>query len=130
MATCYTKLHSPWLQTFDVARALRDPSYLNSHTYYTRLFRAWPDWAVYPELYKYMYKDAQRRTAEGNPHEVDHIVPIRSPLVCGLHVPWNLRVIPKQDNAVKSNHWWPDMPDSPQLPLDISFIHIHQLTLL
>lgn len=39
----------------------------------------------------------------GEKHVVGHIVPIRSPLVCGLHVPWNLAVVASHHNATKSN---------------------------
>jgi len=42
-------------------------------------------------------------------HHVDHIVPINSKFVCGLHVEQNLRVIPAILNISKGNRVWPDM---------------------
>lgn len=57
--------------------------------------------------------DLARKRSEvtGVKHVVDHLVPLQSPLVCGLHVEHNLRVIPEAINARKGNRWWPDMPE-------------------
>jgi hypothetical protein len=72
--------------------------------------RATPLWAS-KERIDAVYALAARLTREtGVSHHVDHIVPLTSRLVCGLHVEWNLQVLPARENLEKSNRSWPQKP--------------------
>lgn len=67
-----------------------------------------PQWLSKEEKIKIQcyYQVASMRTKEsGFPWHVDHIVPLQGQSVSGLHVPWNLQVIPARENIRKSNRY-------------------------
>lgn len=55
-----------------------------------------------------IYNEMKRRNDAGGDYVVDHIIPIQSETVCGLHVPWNLRVETRRSNSIKGNKYDPD----------------------
>lgn len=72
--------------------------------------RATPAWANDEKMREfYILADLLTKEA-GHAYEVDHIVPLQSPIVCGLHWEGNLQVLPLETNRAKSNRHWPDMP--------------------
>lgn len=87
-------------------------AYVNSKTNRRRAqkLRATPAWANHFFMQEaYRLADMRSRML-GYRWEVDHIVPLRSETVCGLHVHNNLRVVPASENRSKGNRYWPDMP--------------------
>ena len=62
---------------------------------------ATPLWANLDDL-KVEYQLAKWCTeVTGTLYHVDHIIPLKGNGVCGLHVPWNLQVIPAEVNLKK-----------------------------
>jgi hypothetical protein len=66
-----------------------------------------PSWADLQKIDE-IYVECARRTEEtGIAHHVDHEIPLRGKLVSGLHVHWNLRILPAGENLRKSNRYTP-----------------------
>jgi 5-methylcytosine-specific restriction endonuclease McrA len=68
--------------------------------------KATPPWITAEQklAIRHLYLQAMSLTKlTGERYVVDHIVPLINPAVCGLHVPWNLRVITQEENLQKSN---------------------------
>lgn len=64
-----------------------------------------PSWADLDAI-EAIYQECARVSQEtGEPHHVDHIVPLQGVSVSGLHVPANLQIIPARDNSRKGNKW-------------------------
>lgn len=68
-----------------------------------------------PEFFDLIESEAHglclaRQSSTGIEWQVDHIVPLQSEFVCGLHNEFNLRVISQSENSSKKNRYWPDMP--------------------
>lgn len=70
---------------------------------------ATPSWAnqKYMDLFFEIVKLEEDRT--GRKCHLDHIVPLKSKLVCGLHCEDNMQVLFAEDNIRKGNRVWPDM---------------------
>ena len=85
--------------------------YLSNKAYYTEyasirnrcVKQAIPSWSNKEDIVN-VYLEAQYYQLE-----VDHIIPLQHPLVCGLHVWDNLQLLSRSDNAKKSNKFDSDV---------------------
>ena len=87
---------------------LANPGKANARTARRRAAKlnATPKWLTeeHWEQIESFYVDAARLTKEtGIKHEVDHIEPLQGRDRSGLHVPWNLQIMTKSENASKGN---------------------------
>jgi hypothetical protein len=85
-----------------------EATWIDNHSrapYVRAVYLATPDWVNRFDL-RVIQNHARRLGLV-----VDHIVPLNHALVCGLNVPWNLRIIDRLENAQRSNRWWEYTPD-------------------
>ena len=91
----------------EVKRAYKKKNPVSSRAnrmhYYAKKTNSVPSWADKAQI-KAFYIHAQFMSKHtGIPHEVDHIDPLRSDKVCGLHCHQNLQVITAEANRKKNN---------------------------
>lgn len=68
--------------------------------------QATPTWLsgeMLTEIKNFYWLAQDLRSVTGGDYHVDHIVPLINPSICGLHVPWNLQVLPADLNLQKGN---------------------------
>lgn len=88
-------------------RAVKNAAY---SAYRSSKLKATPHWAnAFFIREAYSLAKLREKVCGGKWH-VDHIVPLKSEKVCGLHCEANLQVIPAQANHTKNNKYWPEMP--------------------
>jgi hypothetical protein len=90
------------------------PDWLKRHprrSYIEQVILATPPWVSHKEMMELHAAKIQRTLDTGVEHVLDHIVPLKHSLVCGLNVPWNLQILTRAQNAAKSNIWCPDQLD-------------------
>lgn len=91
--------------------ANRDKDRANKARYRAATRKATPPWLTDEHRSQTLsyYTEAERLTYEtGVEHEVDHIIPLQAGSACGLHVPWNLRVVTRDVNNRRPRKWTSD----------------------
>lgn len=100
-----------WLATQD-EDDVTNKHYKRSIRYYKKLYAARCEGWANQDKVAAIYRECKRRRKAGEDVQVDHLIPISHPHVCGLHNEFNLEITSTQYNLSKGNRWWPDMWNS------------------
>ena len=104
-------------QTYNAAYYKDNKEWLNRPTALTRYHTAkrrahkksaTPTWLTKEQVaeMKSIYNLAREcEILTGDKYHVDHIIPLQGNDICGLHVPWNLQVLPADLNIRKGNRY-------------------------
>ncbi len=68
-----------------------------------QLIQECPSWADHNKIEEFYIQAKLITNITGEKYEVDHITPLKSKKVCGLHVENNLQILTKAENASKLN---------------------------
>lgn len=101
----YDELHPEIRKNAIIKYRNKNPELLNFICAKRRAARkqATPAWANIEKIREF-YILAKKLTKEtGIKHVVDHIIPLQSKIVCGLHVENNLQILTESENCKKSN---------------------------
>ena len=82
------KLRAAWAK-YNACKLQRTPTWLNP--------------AQLQEIEDYYSLAKELQWLSEKPLHVDHIVPLQGDTVSGLHVPWNLQILPEPMNCSKNN---------------------------
>jgi 5-methylcytosine-specific restriction endonuclease McrA len=89
----YQKTHKPYYAAY-------------ASLYQRRLMKAKPTWL---DEFEELWLEEIYDLASLRKREVDHIIPLKNSRVCGLHVPWNLQLLTRSENAKKNNKFDEDI---------------------
>lgn len=89
----------------------KEPKWLTNHVradYVRQVYLSTPSWADRSEMQWLNWCRRAWGEVTGVEHVLCHIVPLNHPHVCGLTVPWNLKLAPRAVNASEGNKWHPE----------------------